>query len=94
MGRKSLLVHMHPNPIVELKDNMFAPLLALVAYTQFLFSICCRRLSWSVFTTCDLLLPSKLTLSSIGKEIKSMGVKGLNPYIILYGENSVVECTL
>jgi len=38
------------------------------------------------------MLPSKLTLSSIGKGIKSMGVKGLNPYTISNGENSVVEC--
>jgi len=45
-------------------------------------------------TTCALRLLSKLTLSSTAKGIKSMGVKGLNPYIILNGENSVVECTL
>jgi len=70
------------------------PLLALVAYTRFLFSICCRTLSWRVFTTCALRLPSKLTISSIGKGIKSIGVKGLNPYTISNGENSVVECTL
>jgi hypothetical protein len=29
-----------------------------------------------------------------GKGIKSIRVKGLNPYTILNGENSVVECTL
>jgi hypothetical protein len=38
--------------------------------------------------------PSKLTLSSTGKEIKFIRVKGLNPYTISNGENSVVECTL
>jgi hypothetical protein len=37
---------------------------------------------------------SSPTLSSTGKGIKFMGVKGLDPYIILNGKNSVVECTL
>jgi hypothetical protein len=37
---------------------------------------------------------SSATLSSTGKGIKFMGVKGLNLYIILNGKNSIVECTL
>jgi len=85
--------HMHPNPIDGLKDNMIAPFIGF-GHTRFLFSICCRTLLWSVFTTCALRIPSKLTLLSTGKEIKSMGIKGLNPYTISNGENSVIECTL
>jgi hypothetical protein len=45
-------------------------------------------------TTCAFLLPSKLTLSSTGKDNKSNGVQGLHPYIISKGENFVVKCTL
>jgi len=60
------------------KITCLCPLLALVAYTWFLFSICCRT----------------LLSSTTGKWIKSMRVKGLNPYTISNGENPIVECTL
>jgi hypothetical protein len=83
-----------PKLILSWKTTCLRPLLALVAYTWFFFSICCCTLSWSVFTTYALWLPSKLIILSIDKWIKSMGVKWLNSYIILNGENSIVECTV
>jgi hypothetical protein len=66
---------MHLNPIIGLKDNMFVPLIGFgLIHMIPLFNLL-PTLSWSVFTTCALRLPSKLALSSTGKGIKSIGVK-------------------
>ena len=95
MGWKSLLAHMHPNPITGLHDNMFTPLIGFGRiHTIPLFNLLPHTLMKWFHHLCALRLPSRLTFSSIGKGIKSIGVKGLNPYTISNGENSVVECTL
>ena len=61
------------------KSTYQRPLLALVAYCSFFFSICYCTLSWSFFTISAFFWPSKLVTSLTGKGSKSKGVSGLKP---------------
>jgi len=77
MGRKSLLAHMHQNPIVGLKDNMFAPLIGFGrTHTIPLFNLLSHTLMECLHHLC-FTVTIQTNPFIIGKWIKSMEVKGL-----------------
>jgi hypothetical protein len=85
---------MHPNPIARLKDNMFAPLIGFGRmHTISLFNLLSHTLMECLHHPCFTIAIQTNPFIN-GKAIKSIGVKGFNPYTISKGENSVVECTL